>query len=114
MRDDYEVEIWFRIIGLSPQMVSLLKQEVSIADKLELGKYFKNPKISVVSIPLEKGQRYDDLCNFLKQNKIKESSYDIYVSLVTSRDNDGASIPKYVLNLYRKIGGGLGFSFVCG
>ena len=113
-KDDYEVNIWFRLFGISPKEVAALREEVAFAKDLEVGKYFKNPKVSVVSIQLKKGQRYEELCNFLTKHKIKESSYDFYVSLVTSRDNEGVSVPKHVLDLYRKIGGALGFSFVCG
>ena len=108
------LHIWFRIVGLPARKIPLLKESVLGARRLKVGKYFKNPKVSVVSFELKKGRQYDDLCDFLRTHRIPQSSYDIYISLVTSRDNDGVIVPDYVLKLFKKIGGTIGVSFVCG
>ena len=109
----HHLHIWFRIVGLQAKRIQLIKENAPSARRLEIGKYFKDRTVSVVSFELKKGQKFDDLRAFLRTHRIPKSSYDIYISLVTSRDNDGVAVPDYVLELYRKIGGGLGFSFVC-
>jgi len=72
--------------------------------------YFKNEKKFVVSFPLTKDKNYDALGKYLVGCK-RKMTYGLWVSLGTNRDSDGLTVPKYVCDIYQKIGGTIDFSF---
>lgn len=110
-------EVWtsFRILGLSKGQIERFTKEVGHGrERFKVSRLRDDPSVSVVSFKLQPRQRHDDLLRFLKENKIKKSSYGIWVHLITNNDTDGVHVPAYVLRLYEKTGGNLDFSFTCG
>src|SRR2546425_1884427 len=108
------VKIAFRIVGLSSKNFDVMKARVLRTHSHRIGKHYKNPELFVVSIDLKKGQKYDDLCNFLRTHKIPQSSYGFWMSVVTSNDIGGVEMPDHAIELFKKTGGSIGFSFVRG
>jgi hypothetical protein len=110
-----KVTISFRILGLSKDQIARFQKEVrSGREGFKVSKLRLDPSVSVVVLNLKSRQRYDDLLYFLKEHKIKKSSYGVWISLITNNDMGGVHVPTYVLRLYEKTGGNLDFSFVCG
>jgi hypothetical protein len=55
---------------------------------------------------------YEPLCAFLDDARIDSKNHSVWVSVVTSSDHSGVSVPDYVLRLIRRTQCGLDFSFV--
>ena len=56
----------------------------------------------------------DAHCAFIREQQIPSAKYGLWISLITSRDNDGIRVPQFAIELLRKIGGQLDFSFISG
>lgn len=52
------------------------------------------------------------LVSFVQQENLHSASYSVWVSVVTSADHDGVTLPKTILTLIRSLEGGVDFSFV--
>lgn len=105
------VRIHFRITALTEKKLYLLEETVASARPLGVGRNFKNPKLFVATFKIKKGRRYDDLCKFLSANKIPESTYGLYISILTTKLISGVSVPDYVLKVFRRTGGHIDFVF---
>lgn len=55
---------------------------------------------------------FSALYTFLASEPLKPASYSVWVSVVSSSDHDGVSVPPYILDLVRNTRCGLDFSFV--
>jgi hypothetical protein len=109
------VKISFRILDLSEAQVTAMQTQVSGAGYgFRTYRLRREPKVIGAQFTLRQKQRYDDLVRFLKVNKIKKSSYGIWISLITNDDTGGMHVPDYVVKLYEKTGGNLDFTFTCG
>jgi|GEM_PF-2755520 hypothetical protein len=107
---DHEVSIHFRIIGISLQRIrfyqKLMPQIVFEHQK------WKHGRGQIVLIEL----RTKEVCQTL--GEVFDSHpltvpFGICVSMTTEYDHDGLTIPPYVCELLRKIGGTLDFFFTC-
>jgi hypothetical protein len=49
---------------------------------------------------------------FLEKESLPPGTYSVWVSFVTSSDHGGVSLPAWVLELIRRTGCGVDFSFV--
>jgi hypothetical protein len=67
---------------------------------------------TTVAFELSKDVDYEALLVFLDSSHIDSNNYSVWVSVVTSSDHSGVSVPDYVLKLIRRTKGGLDFSFV--
>lgn len=103
--------IFFRIVGLEEKLLQDYREYLGISDVKT--KRYKDTDTFVVSFQMNRNCDFGKLIDFVQTNKIKESSYGIYVSLVTENDHDGVSLPRYALELHKKIGGHIDFSFTC-
>lgn len=104
-------KIFFRIVGLKKNLIDDYKKIVD-SEELEVTRY-KKTNTFVVSFPIFKWHNFDELIDFIVNHQIEENIYGIYVSLVTESDHDGVSLPRHVVELHKKIGGHLDFSFTC-
>jgi len=105
---EHTEKFYFRVIGLLPEQIRFMRDAMSnipIEDRQRKGR-----NDYVVSIELSSS----DICAALRQNLMDNPlkvPFGIYVSLVTERDSDGLSIPQYICNFWKEIGGSLDFSF---
>jgi len=70
---------------------------------------YKDTNTLVVCFEVKKNNDYEDLSRFLSVCQLPASSYGLYISFVTERDNDGISIPYFALALSRKVEGRIDF-----
>lgn len=103
--------ISFRIVGLEGGLLDDYKKCIG-TEEFRATKY-KDTSTFVVTFPIEKKRNFNGLIEFINQYHIDENIYGIYVSLVTESDHDGVSLPRHVVELHKKIGGHLDFSFTC-
>ena len=101
-------EVSFRIVGLPSELLSEFKKCVDESD-LEMARY-EDTDSFVVCVTIKKDSDYQNLYDFIVNNKIPEDSYGIYVSLVTESDHDGVRVPDYASALVKKLGGKIDFS----
>ncbi len=110
-----KVRIFFRVLDLSEEQVAKMQTQIAGAKYgFRTYRLRRDPKVIGAEFTLKEEQPYDDLIRFLKVNKIKKSSYGIWISLITNEDTGGTHVPEYVLKLYGKTGGNLDFTFTCG
>jgi hypothetical protein len=69
------------------------------------------PDRYVVSFWLEPNIDYDWIQGAIHENRLDESQYGLFVSLVTESDSDIVAVPDFARELFRKVGGRLEFSF---
>ena len=118
-----EISICFRVLDVPDMIVN--KFQTDLQDlPITHSKWAYGPEldtkhhvcpdgpISIMQIEIS------DKLNCLKLQKYLEKqamqlSFGIWVSLVTDSDSDGLSIPTYVVDFLRSVGGTLDFSFVC-
>jgi hypothetical protein len=98
---------WFRFTSLSNKDLKKLQgllptMPFTIRQKGEL---------SVVSFEIAAGMELEGLYTFLAQVPIDPSTYSVWISVVTSSDHSGVSVPEYVRELIRQTKGGIDFSF---
>lgn len=103
---DFREETYsFRFINLTPESASKLKQLIPAFD---VGS--RRPGVAVLDI--DESTDLTQLLDFVGSEKCPRGTYGVWVSLVTSADNGGVSLPEYVLQLIWKAGCGIDFSFV--
>lgn len=102
------VEYSYRIIDVGSDLLELLKNRLNRYD-LEINKYYKNKSNFVISLQLDESLDYGQFADVL--NSVCNLKKGLYVSLVTESDSDGLSIPIFVIDLFRRIGGTIDFSF---
>lgn len=101
----HDEEFGLRFTGLTVEMQTKLRAALP---GYEIGS--RDPRIALVI--LHAGQDLEPLYTFLEREQIEPASYSVWVSVVTSRDHDGLSLPKGIVDLIRMTKGGVEFSFV--
>lgn len=69
-------------------------------------------RADIVSLDLNETLNLDPIYSFVENGSLDPSTYSIWVSLITSSDHGGVSLPGYILELARRTGAGIDFSFV--
>ncbi len=100
----------FRIIGINEDQLKEFK-DLFKHKNIKTGKYFKDQKISIALVDLDKNFEFDKLINFVKEKEFED--YGIYISFEVLRASDGFTAPSYVTDLISKIGGILDVSTLC-
>lgn len=101
-------EFWFRFTSLSEVQVQALQAHcvnVEVRPKRNRSGQF------VASFQLSHTSAYDWLPSFIKDCNIGDSEYGLFVSLVTSYDSEIVTLPAFVLDIHRRVGGQIEFSF---
>jgi hypothetical protein len=97
----------FRLIALTDHQVKRLQEHLPgvpfTVRKKENG--------SVVSFDVTATTRLQGLYAFLAETSLDPESYSVWISVVTSSDHSGVSVPRYVRELIRNTSGGIDFSF---
>ena len=101
-------EFWFRFVSLSESQVNVLRQHCG---ELEVRPKRNAPGLFVASFRLNADSAYDWLPSFLRDHNLAESSYGVFVSLVTTHDSEVVALPAFVLEVHRRAGGQIEFSF---
>jgi hypothetical protein len=66
----------------------------------------------VILLVLDEGSDLEPLYKFLDAEVLDPKTYGVWVSVVSSRDHDGVSLPQFILNVVRRTNCGVDFSFV--
>jgi hypothetical protein len=101
----HEEEFSFRLTHLSPESAARLRASLS---NIEI----QSRRADIVALVLRQDTYLEPLYHFLKSEGLDPSTYSVWVSVVSSSDHDGASLPKYILDVIRKTQCGVDFSFV--
>jgi hypothetical protein len=64
------------------------------------------------SLQLSEEISIKSILEMISRLSIDPQQYGIWVSLTSSYDNGGVSVPEYISKLYKEIGGKLDFSYV--
>ena len=109
--DSYRKEkYYFRIIDLSVPELETAK-EILNKYKMETGAYKNTNKYTILLRLDVDSKKYTELINYISQHPEINGKYGIYISLVTENDSDGLTVPAYIIELLREIGGELDFSY---
>jgi len=100
----------FRVMGLSVEGIEEL-QSLTGDIPVHQGTHFKDVTVSVAAFSIEEEADFSWVRSFLKKHHIDEEHYGVYVSITTSRDEDGVTLPSHILALCRSAGGTVDFSF---
>jgi hypothetical protein len=96
---------FFRLTKVQADKISTLYQGANVRPaRDDADKY-------VVSLWLQDTGRYDELAGFIGEANLCEEDYGIFVSLRTDDDTDIIRIPQFALNLSRRVGGVIDFSY---
>ena len=101
----HEEEFSFRLTHLSPESAVRLRASLS---NMEI----QSRRADVVALVLREETDLEPLYKFLKSEGLDPSTYSVWVSVVSSGDHDGLSLPKYILDVIRSTQCGVDFSFV--
>ncbi len=101
----HKEEFSFRFTHLSPGTASHLRSSIS---KIEL----QSRKPDVISLVLSEATNLEPLYKFLESEALDPKTYSIWVSVASSSDHDGTSLPQYILDIIRRTRCGVDFSFV--
>ena len=103
-----EIVFYLRLLDLTEEKKNLILIYLKNF-KTNGNKMFKKKGFGVL---IELPQKFNEkrLISCIKNFNVK--SFDISVSFRSSYDHGGVDIPKNILKLHKKIGGGLGFSYV--
>jgi hypothetical protein len=66
----------------------------------------------VIVLDLRESTDLESLYGFLRSEDLDPKTYGVWVSVVSSSDHDGVSLPEYVVELIRRTKCGVDFSFV--
>ena len=98
----------FRFGSLSEAQAHALREH---CPSVEVRPRRDTPGRFVGSFSLSLTDNYDWLQPFVQEGNISDSEYGLFVSLVTRHDSEIVSLPPFVLDLHRRVGGGIDFSF---
>lgn len=101
-------EFWFRFRSLSETQVRELQEHRVSA---EVRPKRNTPGQFVASFQLNKASVYDWLPSFVRDGNIADSEYGVFVSLLTKHDSEIVTLPAFVLDVHRCVGGQIEFSF---
>lgn len=101
-------EFWFRFMSLTQTQVQALKDRCT---RVEARPKRNAPGQFVASFPLNQDSAYDWLLSFIQTNNIANSEYGVFVSILTKHDSEIVTLPAFVLDVHRRAGGQIDFSF---
>ncbi|MGA2148132.1 MAG: hypothetical protein ABSH49_24550 [Bryobacteraceae bacterium] len=101
----HEEEFSFRLTHLSPESATHLRTSLSNVE-------IQSRRADIVALVLREDTDLEPLYKFLKSEGLDPSTYSVWVSVVSSSDHDGVSLPKYILEVIRSTQCGVDFSFV--
>ena len=107
----HRIKLHFRIIGLTAAQVRRFKQNVLSVQNYKLGNYHENSALFVMTFKIKKSESYNDLCGFLKTARLPDTSYGLWVSILTTRMSGGVRVPDHIVRLYKRTGGLIDFNF---
>lgn len=103
-----EETITFRFLALTdPAVADLQMLQVGVDSR----RSFNRPGYLTGTFPLTDGENYDWIDQFINKHGIREEDYDVFVSLSTDSDSDIVGVPAFAMNLSRRVGGGITFSY---
>lgn len=71
----------------------------------------EEPSIFGVMIPTSPDTDFAWIERLIEEHQIPEQDYDVFISIVTDSDSRIISMPRYLVDLVRRIGGQVEFSF---
>jgi hypothetical protein len=112
MKNHYRTEqIYFQFEDPPEGIVGPLAESLEGVDlKVTRG---RKTGLFVVSFVLDNNLDVEKLASFIERNNIPQSKYCIWISLVTAFDSDILRVPQVAINLVKRIGGNIVFSFTC-
>lgn len=108
MSHEGDEEFWFRFVSLSESQVSALRSDCGV---LEVRPKRNAQGLFVASLRLNAETDYEWLPSFVKNYNIAESTFGVFISLATTHDSEIVTLPAFVLDLHRRTGGQIEFSF---
>jgi len=107
----HEETFSFRFTQLSETEVQRLRANYPLIE-IEVRQWKDNEHHFVAAIDLAEDLDLEPLYGFIEATSAKPEDYSVWISLRTSSDHDGLSLPPYVLELIRRIKVRIDFSFV--
>ena len=90
---------------------SQAEELASLGTGVEIKPKKDKPDEYVGVIPLEEGGEYGWIVDFVERHRPGEEDYGLFVSLVTEIDTDIIRAPRFALDLSRRAGGVVDFSY---
>ena len=101
-------EYWFRFMSLSETQVHALQAHCV---NVEVRPKRNSPGQFVASFRLSHASAYDWLPSFVQNCKLADSEYGVFVSLLTKHDSEIVTLPAFILDVHRRVGGQIEFPF---
>jgi hypothetical protein len=98
----------FRFLALSPAHLNELRE---ICPEAVSRPVRKREGLVTGVFDLRDDVDYSWIGSFIEERRISENDYGLFVSVSTSSDSEIISLPQFVADIFRKVGGGLDFSF---
>ena len=95
----------FRFTKLTPVLSGKLRQKLTKIKTESL-------RPDIVFFDIGKRTNLDPLYEFLETERLATGSYGLWVSVATSIDHGGVTVPGYILEIVRRTQCGIDFSFV--
>ena len=95
----------FRFTKLSSNTALRLRNTI-----LDIELHSRKP--DVILFVLDDSSNLEPLYQFLESEPLDPKTYSVWVSVVSSSDQDGISLPPYILDIIRRTKCGVDFSFV--
>ena len=108
MSDEVKSECWFRFESLSESQVRALRQHCGSVEVRPIGNV---PDRFVASFQFDPVEKYDWLESFVRVGNISDSEYGVFVYVESTHPTPIVELPPFVVELYRRIGGRMEFSF---
>jgi hypothetical protein len=105
MANSRDEEFSVRLTGLTAEMQERLRSALP-GFQIES----RDPLIAVII--LRDSQDSQPICSFIEREALDPGSYSVWVSVFSSGDHDGLSLPTAIVDLIRATKGGVDFSFV--
>lgn len=102
----------FRIIGLSSEELSDLERKYLIGIPFRTGIYHKDRSKKVLRLMLDESTN-PELLQHLTEEKPDDAISDFFVSVSSEQESAVVDVPDYILDLHRRVGGGICFSYTC-
>src|ERR1035437_6831004 len=107
----HEETFSFRFTQLSEAEVERLRLALPLAI-VAARRRKDNERRFVATFDLVGGMDFEPLYGFIEAVSPDPKDYSVWISLRTDSDHDGLSLPRYVLEIVRRIDVGVDFSFV--
>lgn len=107
----HEETFSFRFMQLTEAEVERLRATLPLAG-IEVRQRKDSEERFVAAFDLTEGMDLEPLYGFIEGVSPDPADYSIWISLRTDSDHDGLSVPPHVLEIVRRIGVGVDFSFV--